>query len=144
MSRRKTPKAEVKAFRERYGLTQSDLDLLLGFTSGGLAVARWEREDAPYYVTLLFAMVDAHGIDLLRSFNGVGFTSRDLVQAFRTKHGLRGTDLDRLFGFNPTGRATRRWEDPSERGAPSYVTILMAYADKHGLGTLQALASEPA
>jgi DNA-binding transcriptional regulator YiaG len=140
--RGKTSAEEVKAFRRKYGLTQGALDRLLGFTSEGAAVRRWERQNAPHYVCLLFALVADNGIDLMREMaaKGVERTPREAVQAFRERHKLSAEALDRLFGFASLGRTTRRWEDPLERGAPTYVTLLMAYADKFGLTKLEELA----
>lgn len=136
--KRKTPADEVRAFRARHGLTQQALDGLLGFSSNGAAVGRWEREDAPYYVTLLFHLVDTHGIEELREIakKGDWTTTRADVQAFRERHKLTGEQLDSLFGFFSKGRATRRWEDPMERGAPSYIKIMMAYCNKFGCDSL--------
>ena len=141
----KTSREAVKAFRARHGLTQNALDELLGFTSGGQAVARWERVGAPYYVTLLIALVDQHGIEIMRQVSaryGCRFVHGDDVLAFRERHRLSGAELDVLFGFSAkgNGRATRRWEDRLGNGAPPYVGIMMGYCDKHGLTTLEGLA----
>lgn len=59
------------------------------------------------------------------------------VQEFRRRHGLTSKALDRLLGFRSDGRATRRWE---EVGAPGYVAILFAYADRYGLDLLEEMA----
>lgn len=58
----KTPPSSVAAFRERHGLTAEQMDRLFGFTSKGRATRRWEAEDAPPYVGVLMAYMDAHGI----------------------------------------------------------------------------------
>lgn len=64
-------------------------------------------------------------------------TPADKVREFREAHGLDQAGLDRLLGFSSGGRATRRWE---AEGAPYYVTILITYADEHGLGMMEKLA----
>ena len=61
----KTPPEAVVAFREAHGLDQSELDRLLGFSSGGRATRRWEAEGAPYYVTVLMAYADKFGIGIM-------------------------------------------------------------------------------
>lgn len=61
----------------------------------------------------------------------------DEVIAFRERHGLDQAALDRLVGFTSKGRATRRWES---QGAPAYVGVLFAYADKYGLEVMEQLA----
>lgn len=66
-------------------------------------------------------------------------TPAEAVRAFRERHKIDQTEMDRLMGFSSGGRATRRWE---AEGAPYYVTILMAYADKHGLVMMKRLADE--
>lgn len=138
VSKRKTPADEVRAFRARHGLTQQVLDKLLGFSSNGAAVGRWEREDAPPYVAVLFKLVDTHGIALMKEIADKNdwTTDRTAVQAFRERHKLTGVQLDNMFGLSSGGRATRRWEDPMENGAPSYITIMMAYCNKFGCDTL--------
>lgn len=143
--KRKTPADEVRAFRNRHGLTQQALDGLLGFSSNGAAVGRWEREDAPYYTTLLFHLVDTHGIETMRAVaaKGTWNTSRADVQKFRERHKMTGEQLDRLFGLSSKGRATRRWEDPMENGAPSYITIMMAYCNEFGCDSLLAKLDAP-
>ncbi len=141
---RKTPAHEVREFRHRYGLSQPALGRLLGFTSNGMATYRWEREGAPYYVSLLIRLVDAYGIELITELadHGLAPVPRECVQAFREKHRLTGVQLDSLFGFASGGRATRRWEDPLERGAPTYVGIMMAYCDKFGCDLLWQIKKE--
>jgi hypothetical protein len=59
------------------------------------------------------------------------------VKAFRARHGLTGKALDRLLGFRSDGRSARRWE---EVGAPGYVAILFAYADRYGIDLLKEIA----
>lgn len=59
------------------------------------------------------------------------------VTEFRERHGLDQAGLDRLMGFTSKGRATRRWES---QGAPSYVGVLFAYADKYGLEVMEQMA----
>jgi hypothetical protein len=139
-TRRKTPADDVRAFRARHGLTQAALNRLLGFVSNDAAVGRWERVGAPYYATLLFKLVDEHGIGLMKEIaeKGDWATPRHEVQKFRERHKLTGEQLDRLFGLYSRGRATRRWEDPLERGAPSYITIMMAYCTKYGCDSLMS------
>ena len=69
-------------------------------------------------------------------------TSTEAVVAFRERHGgLTQEDVDRLFGFSSKGRACRRWEEEGV-GAPYYVTVLMAYADKYGLDLMRELADK--
>jgi hypothetical protein len=65
-------------------------------------------------------------------------TPADKVRDFRTRHNLLGHEMDNLMGFSSDGRATRRWE---AEGAPYYVTILMAYADRYGLDVMRELAA---
>lgn len=64
-------------------------------------------------------------------------TPGENVRAFRQRHKIDQPTVDRLLGFSSEGRATRRWE---AEGAPYYVTILMAYADKYGLELMEELA----
>lgn len=66
------------------------------------------------------------------------------VVAFRERHGLTQASVDYLFGFSSGGRACRRWEEKGEwePGAPHYVRILMAYADKYGLATMKEIAAD--
>lgn len=66
-------------------------------------------------------------------------TSAEAVLDFRVRHNLTGRDLDSLMGFSSDGRATRRWE---AEGAPYYVTVLMAYADRYGLDVMRDLAAK--
>lgn len=66
-------------------------------------------------------------------------TPAEEVRAFRTRHNLLGHELDNLMGFSSDGRATRRWES---EGAPYYVTILMAYADRYGLDVMKEIAAK--
>lgn len=66
-------------------------------------------------------------------------TAAAAVKDFRTRHHLDQAGLDRLLGFSSGGRATRRWEAD---GAPYYVTILMTYADKFGIGIMEDLANK--
>lgn len=54
----------VKDFRERNHLRLSDVDSLLGFTSGGKTCARWESEGAPQYVGVMLAYIDQHGLEI--------------------------------------------------------------------------------
>jgi hypothetical protein len=65
-------------------------------------------------------------------------TSPEMVRDFRVRHELEQDELDNLMGFFSDGRATRRWE---AEGAPYYVTILMAYGDRYGLGVMKELAA---
>lgn len=58
------------------------------------------------------------------------------VLDFRTRHSLTHEELDALFGSASEGRSSRRWH---KNGAPRYVGILMAYADKFGLGLMREL-----
>lgn len=62
----KTPAAAIRDFRERHQIDQEEMDRLLGFSSKGRATRRWEAEDAPYYVSILMAYADVHGLDLMR------------------------------------------------------------------------------
>jgi DNA-binding transcriptional regulator YiaG len=138
---RKTPAAAVREFRQRHGLTQAALDGLLGFSSAGMATGRWEREGrAPFYVSLFMGMIDRDGLDLAKELAEAGIknTPREEVQAFRERHKLTGYAMDHLFGLSSNGRATRRWEDPLENGAPTYITVMMAYCDKYGCEAIKA------
>jgi hypothetical protein len=67
----------------------------------------------------------------------VSKTSPEIVRDFRKRHGLTAEDMDRLFGFTSSGRATRRWE---AEDAPSYVGVLIGYMDKHGTGLAEEIA----
>lgn len=66
-------------------------------------------------------------------------TPAHLVRSFRESHELTTEAMDRLCGFSSKGRTTRRWESV---GAPYYVTILMAYANKFGIGLMEKLATD--
>lgn len=61
----KTSPDKVKKFRAEHNLDQAQLDSLMGFSSGGRATRRWEAEGAPYYVTILIAYADKHGVALM-------------------------------------------------------------------------------
>lgn len=63
--------------------------------------------------------------------------SPDEVLDFRQRHELTHEEFDLLFGSASEGRSSRRWH---KSGAPRYVSILMAYADKYGLGLMVRLA----
>lgn len=65
-------------------------------------------------------------------------TPAEAVKAFRERHRLDQAGLDRLLGFASGGRATRRWE---ASGAPYYVTLLMEYGDRFGVGLMEELAA---
>lgn len=65
-------------------------------------------------------------------------THPSVVTDFRERHRLDQEAVDRLFGFSSGGRSCRRWE---RDGAPHYVSILMAYADQHGLALMEQLAA---
>lgn len=69
----------------------------------------------------------------------VAKTPGKLVRDFRLRHGLTAEDMDELMGFSSKGRATRRWE---AENAPSYVAILIAYMDRHGLSEARKIAGE--
>lgn len=62
----KTSPERVRAFRERHDLSAEEMDRLFGFSSKGRSTRRWEAEDAPPYVEVLMAYMDAHGIKLAR------------------------------------------------------------------------------
>jgi hypothetical protein len=62
MADARTPAQSVKDFRDRHKIDQSQLDRLMGFSSGGRATRRWEAEGAPYYVTVLMAYADTYGL----------------------------------------------------------------------------------
>lgn len=65
----KVSREEVIAFRERHGLRQEDLGVLLGHKSKDRGVRLWEEEygkGAPYYVRIIFAYVDRYGLDVLK------------------------------------------------------------------------------
>lgn len=62
----KTSPDSVREFRERHRLTTEEMDRLLGFTSNGRVTRRWEAEDAPPYVGVLMAYMDAHGLSIAR------------------------------------------------------------------------------
>lgn len=53
------------AFRERYGVTHEELELLFGQGSDGRTSRRWHKDDAPYYIGLLMAYVDRYGFEVL-------------------------------------------------------------------------------
>ncbi len=65
--------------------------------------------------------------------------SPQAVLEFRTRHDLTHEELDALFGSASEGRSSRRWH---KNGAPRYVGILMAYADKFGLGLMRKLGQD--
>lgn len=65
-------------------------------------------------------------------------TPADRVREFRDRHKLDQAGLDRLLGFSSGGRATRRWE---AGGAPYYVTLLIEYGDRYGIGLMEELAA---
>lgn len=60
----------------------------------------------------------------------------EAVASFRARHGLTHEELDTLFGSASKGRASRRWH---AEGAPRYVGILIAYADKFGLELMRKM-----
>lgn len=140
----KTSPESVKAFRAQHGLRQVDLEQMMGFGSNGTAVRRWEAVNAPYQIQLIFNLIEAHGIELAKKLaeKGVERTERSKVREFRQRHNLSGEQLDRLFGFQSKGRATRRWEDPLEKGTMPPVTLLMAYVDEFGWDELRRIADE--
>ena len=61
----KTPPEAIKAFRDDHKLDQASLDRLFGFSSGGRATRRWEAVGAPYYVSILIAYAEEHGLDIM-------------------------------------------------------------------------------
>lgn len=141
----RTPAAAVRKFREQYNLTGEEMDRLFGFSSDGRTTRRWESAGAPYYVTLMIAYVNAHGIELMQRLSETSDhyenTSGNEVEVFRERHNLDQPTMDRLFGFSSDGRATRRWK---KEGAPPYAAILFAYANWYGLDLMAQLAVERA
>jgi hypothetical protein len=133
-----TPPEVVRDFRKRHRLDQPTLDSMMGFGSEGRAVRHWEAKSAPYPVSMIFAYADKYGLDILHEFaRKPVLANADCVRQFRARHKLSGAELDRLMGLAPGGRATRRWEAD---GAPYNCTLLMLYADKHGLEILEEMA----
>lgn len=135
---------EIRAFRERHGIkTQVALDHLFGAAaSKGRGARRWEADGAPPYVAIILGYADAYGLDLLKEVvaKKLPGVSADDVIAFRARHEIkRQAELDWLMGFKSAGRATRAWE---KDGAPSYLAIIFAYADAHGLDLMRQKAAQ--
>ncbi|ARK07496.1 RNA polymerase sigma factor [Sphingobium phage Lacusarx] len=67
----------------------------------------------------------------------VRYVTPELVRAFRLRHlGPAGTQSDLAEDFGVQARAVRHWEG---EGAPLYVGLMMAYAEKYGYRLLAEL-----
>lgn len=140
----KTPSSRVVAFRAKHGLDQAALDALLGFTSKGRAVRRWEHENAPPYVAVLLNYLDLFGLEEALSLAPLKPMPNREVLRHRRMLGVEQNDLDRLVGLSSGGRAARRWESEEKfnLGAPTYVTLLLHYMVKFGKEEAERMAQE--